>query len=150
MSEVYSIISVTRSLAMCRQPWCGRSFKKFYILICRQNRREAVYHTGCNLSVGDIKACPHSDTLPPTRSYLLIVSLHMSQALKHMRLWGPNLFKHHTFLVSFPTLSLLFLSFLVSYQLPFLFFFPFVFLTLSCCVFQAGLQSMQENSISQK
>jgi hypothetical protein len=48
----------------------------------------------------NLKAHPHSDTLPPTRPhllptrpYFLIVSLTMGQAFKHMVLWGPNLFK---------------------------------------------------------
>ena len=32
-------------------------------------------HTRCSLSIRDLKACPHSDTLPPTRPHLLIVPL---------------------------------------------------------------------------
>ena len=30
-----------------------------------------VCHTGHSLSIGDFNACPHSDTLPPTRPHLL-------------------------------------------------------------------------------
>ena len=45
-------------------------------------------HTGSSLSIGDLKAYPHNDTLPPTRPHLLIVPLPMGQAFKHMSLWG--------------------------------------------------------------
>ena len=52
-----------------------------------------VCYTGHSLSIGDSKACPHSDTLPPTRPHLLIVPLPKGQAFKHMSLWGPYLFQ---------------------------------------------------------
>jgi hypothetical protein len=50
-------------------------------------------HPGCSLSIADFKAFPHSDTLPPTKPYLLVVPLPMSQAITHLSLWEPNLFK---------------------------------------------------------
>jgi hypothetical protein len=52
-----------------------------------------VPHSGQSLSIGDLKAHPHSSTLPITRPHLLIVPLSMGQAFKHMSLWGPTLFK---------------------------------------------------------
>jgi hypothetical protein len=39
---------------------------KVLILICRQ--QETMCYIGQSLSIRDFKACPHSDTLPPTRS----------------------------------------------------------------------------------
>ena len=78
-------------MAVSRQTWCWRSWE-FYILIHRQ-QKETDCHTGCNLSIGDLKAHPHSDTLPP-RPHLvstssLRVPLPMDQAFKHISLWGP-------------------------------------------------------------
>jgi hypothetical protein len=43
---------------------------EFYILMARQ-REETVYPTGCILSIGALKAHPHSDTFPPTRPHLV-------------------------------------------------------------------------------
>ena len=43
-----------------------------------------------SLGTGNLKALPHSDTLPPSRSHLIIVPLPMGQAFKHMTLWGPH------------------------------------------------------------
>jgi hypothetical protein len=37
----------------------------------------------------DLKACPYSDTLPPSRPHLLIAPLPVGQALKHRSLWRP-------------------------------------------------------------
>ena len=45
-------------------------------------------HTGYILSIGDLKVHPHNDTLPPTKTHLLIVPLPMGQAFKHMSLWA--------------------------------------------------------------
>ena len=50
-------------------------------------------HTGLSLSIGDLRARPHSDILPPVRSHLLVVLLPMGQAFKHMTGWWPSLFK---------------------------------------------------------
>ena len=36
---------------------------------------ETVYHTGCSLSLGGLKAHPHSDILPLTRPHLLQQSI---------------------------------------------------------------------------
>jgi hypothetical protein len=36
-----------------------------------------------NLSIGDVKACPHSDTLHPARPYLLIMPLPLGQEFKY-------------------------------------------------------------------
>ena len=56
-------------------------------------RSLASLHTSENLSMGDHKALPNSDTLPPTRLYLPIMPFPMEQAFKHMSVWVPNLFK---------------------------------------------------------
>jgi hypothetical protein len=50
-------------------------------------------HTRPCSSIWDLKACLYSDTLPPTRSHLLIVPLPIPQAFKHMSLRGPFLFR---------------------------------------------------------
>jgi hypothetical protein len=42
-------------------------------------RRRLECHSGQSLSIEDLKACPHSDTLPLTWPYLLIVPLPMGQ-----------------------------------------------------------------------
>ena len=39
-------------------------------------------HTGYSLSIRDLKVSHHSDTLPPTRSHVLTVSLPMSNVFK--------------------------------------------------------------------
>jgi hypothetical protein len=44
--------------------------------------KETVFHTGWSLCIGDFKAGPHSDILPPTKPHLLIMPLPMGQALK--------------------------------------------------------------------
>ena len=54
--------------------------------------RRTVRHTGHSLSIGDLKACPYSSTLPSTRPHLLIVPFSMGQAFKPMTLWGLFLF----------------------------------------------------------
>jgi hypothetical protein len=56
----------------------GRSWE-FYILVHRQ-QKEAVYPTGHTLNIGDLKAGPHGDALPPPRPHLLIVPLPVGQA----------------------------------------------------------------------
>ena len=47
-------------------------------------------HIWCNVSIGDFKACPYSDTFPPTslstRPYLPIMPVLMDQAFKHTSL----------------------------------------------------------------
>ena len=73
-------------MALCRQTRCWRSLE-FYILIHRQQKK-TVCHTECSLCIGDLKAHLHSNTLPPTRPHLLIVSLPMDQAFKHTSLHG--------------------------------------------------------------
>jgi hypothetical protein len=42
--------------------------------------------TGLSLTTGDFKASPYSDTLPPTRTHLLMVPLPMGQAFRYLRL----------------------------------------------------------------
>jgi hypothetical protein len=84
------------SVAAYRQTWCWIN-QEFYILIGRQPRgngnslpqaaKRLEFYTGWSLSIGDLKAHPHSDTLPTlTRPYFLIVPFPMGQAFKHMRL----------------------------------------------------------------
>jgi hypothetical protein len=58
-----------------------------------QLNRRLEFHTGWGLSIGDLKAHPSSDTLPPTRPHLPIDPFPIGQLLKHMNLWEPNLFK---------------------------------------------------------
>ena len=84
-------------MAACSQIWCGRRRGAVYILVLRQ-QKETVCHAGQCLNIGDLKAHPHSDTLPLTRPHLPILPLPMSQAFKHLSLWRPFLFKppHHT------------------------------------------------------
>jgi hypothetical protein len=44
-------------------------------------RKLTIFYTGWSLSIGgDLKANPHSHTLPPTKPHLLIVLLSMGQA----------------------------------------------------------------------
>jgi hypothetical protein len=54
-------------------------------------------HTGWNLGIRDLKAHLNSDTLPPTRPHLLIVSFLVGQTSKHLSLLGPNTFKQPHF-----------------------------------------------------
>ena len=49
---------------------------------------ETVSHTGYRLNIGELKSHPHSDTLPVTRSQLLIVPLPVEQPFKHLSLRG--------------------------------------------------------------
>jgi hypothetical protein len=48
-------------------------------------------HSGCSWNIGNLKAHPHSNTLPPTTPYFLIVPFPMAKH-SNMRLWGPYLF----------------------------------------------------------
>ena len=47
--------------------------------------RKSIVTLGSILSIGNLKARPHSDTLPPTKPHLIVSLL--------MRLWGPVTFK---------------------------------------------------------
>jgi hypothetical protein len=50
----------------------GSNRKSLRVLhLDRQAAEATVHHTGRSLSIGDFKARPHSDTLPPTRLHLL-------------------------------------------------------------------------------
>ena len=66
LSEAQSITILAGDLAACRQKGRWR--------ICRQEEVNCV-HTGSILSIGDLKALHHSDTLPPTTPRLPIVLL---------------------------------------------------------------------------
>ena len=57
------------------------------------SQEKTILGTGQSLSIGDLKAHLHSDTLPPIRPRLLIVPPPHGHAFKYMNLWGPNLFK---------------------------------------------------------
>lgn len=50
-------------MAACRQTWCWKRSWEFCILIWRL-QNESVCHIRDTLSIGDLRACPHSDTLP--------------------------------------------------------------------------------------
>jgi hypothetical protein len=67
--------------------------KKLGVLHFYPQAAEETTHTRPSLSIWDLKACLHSDTLLPTRLYLMIVPLPMGQWLKHMSVWGPLLVK---------------------------------------------------------
>jgi hypothetical protein len=68
--------------------------REFYIWILRHPeetvhqaaRRRLEFYTRQSLSLGDLKAHPHSDTPPPTRPHLLVVPLPVGQAFKPMSL----------------------------------------------------------------
>lgn len=49
-------------------------------------RERLSFHTGQSMSMGDLKAQPHSDTLPPTRSHLLTQAVHQLRT-KHANVW---------------------------------------------------------------
>jgi hypothetical protein len=85
---------MVKDMVICRQIWYWERGWKFHILILRQ--QGPIYHIACNLTIWDLRAHPHSNTVPPTRSHLLIVPLPMGQAFTHMSLWGPFLFKPTT------------------------------------------------------
>lgn len=59
----------------------------------RDSKKKTECHTGWSLRIGDLKAYPHSGTLPPIRPHLVIVPHPMVQAFKHKSLWKPYLFK---------------------------------------------------------
>jgi hypothetical protein len=78
-----------------RQTWCWRRSWEFYILICRQ-QKETVYHTGHSLSIGDLKACPYSGILPPTKPHFLKIPFPM---YKYSNIWiygGHSYSNQHT------------------------------------------------------
>jgi hypothetical protein len=59
---------------------------KLYLKIVK---RRLEFYTGQSLNIRNLKAHPHSDTLPPTRPHLLIMSLPVGQAFKHISLFKP-------------------------------------------------------------
>jgi hypothetical protein len=72
------------------------------ILFCPQAVLRSLYfHTRQSLSIGDLKAHPHSDTLlhkatpAPTKPHLLIVPLPVGQAFRHRSLEGQAYSNHH-------------------------------------------------------
>jgi hypothetical protein len=59
-------------------------------------RRRLEFHTGWSLSIGNLKAHSHSDTLPPTRPHLLLVpAIPCGPRIQIHESIGPNLFKPH-------------------------------------------------------
>jgi hypothetical protein len=89
------------NMAASKQACCWRRRWEFNILILWQ-QKETVYHTECSLSKGDLKTCPHNDTLSSTKPHplqqghtsLIIIPLPMGQTFKHMNLWEPYLMIH--------------------------------------------------------
>jgi hypothetical protein len=74
-----------------RQTWCWR---KLRVLHPDPQAAEGDWvHTEYSLSIGDLKARFHRDTVPPARPHLLKVPVPMGQTLERMSLWGPFLFK---------------------------------------------------------
>lgn len=56
-------------------------------------RQKTVSYTGCSLHIKGLKTHLNSGTLPLTRPCLLTLPFPVGQAFKHMKLWGPFLFK---------------------------------------------------------
>jgi hypothetical protein len=78
------MIIMVRSMAASRQTRCllGNELRALHF---DPQAAEGDCITGYNLSIGDLKAHPHNDTLPPTKQHL--------QAFKYMSLWGPYIVK---------------------------------------------------------
>ena len=74
--QKFNASSIWQDMVTCRQTWYWRRSWGFYVLIYRN--QEVKYITGHSLSIGDLKARPHSGTLPPTRPHLLLVPLPVS------------------------------------------------------------------------
>jgi len=65
---------MARSMAAYRPAQCWTQSGEFYLLVSRQQKEtERAGHSK------DLKAQLHGDTLPPTRSHLLIVPLPMTK-----------------------------------------------------------------------
>jgi hypothetical protein len=77
-------------MAVCRQTCAGEGAGSS---TSRSKGSRKLCYTWYNLSIGDLKAHPHCNTLPPARTNLLEVPLPMGQAFKHVRIQGPYLFK---------------------------------------------------------
>ena len=64
--------------------------KELRVLHLEDNKRSTDTLDGI-LSIGNLKACPHSDTLPPTRLHLLQKATTLKGAIVPLpkSLWGP-------------------------------------------------------------
>lgn len=94
-------------MAASRQRWCWRN-QEFCLdreaaegdHFPQAARRRFSFHTVWSLSIGELKACLHSDMLLSTRQHLIQqrtappnnATLH-GPVLKHMNLWQPNLLR---------------------------------------------------------
>ena len=63
--KVQSVIIMMGSMETCKQTWCWLQLV---------GNREGSVAAGVLLSITELKGHSYSDTLPPTRPYLLIVS----------------------------------------------------------------------------
>jgi hypothetical protein len=75
--------SVLSEFLSCSLPLIGNLEMELRVLHLDPQKQEAVFLTGCSLSRHDLKARPHSNTLPPIRPHLLIVPLPMVQSFEH-------------------------------------------------------------------
>jgi hypothetical protein len=55
-------LTMAGSMAACRQAWYPEEARVLHLDLRQQ---DTVYHSGSNLSIGDLKALTHSDTLSP-------------------------------------------------------------------------------------
>jgi hypothetical protein len=60
------IVIITGSMEVCRQSVLEKELRVLHL-----DTQETVCHTRCSLSIGDLRAYPHSDKLPSTRPHLL-------------------------------------------------------------------------------
>ena len=84
----FSPLSSWRGKTACRQLWCWEGTESSTSWSEGNRKKWPVDHTECSLSKGDLKAHPHSDTLPPTRPHL-----HLPVVPFFMNLWGPITFR---------------------------------------------------------
>ena len=83
-------------MAVCRQAGMVLEKELTVLHVGPQAASKEETVTEQSLSIGDLKAHPHRDTLPPTRPPLLIVPLPLGQTLKHTSLWQQTYTNHCT------------------------------------------------------
>ena len=91
MSEVYFIIMMRNMTTMLADMVLEKELRALHLDL--QAAEGTVCHTGCCLSIGDLKACPYSDTSSNKAIPPLILTLSLGQAFKHRSLWVLYLFR---------------------------------------------------------
>lgn len=81
----------------------GEGAKSSLYILIRGKQKETVCHTGCLLSMWDLKACPHSDTLSPKRPHFLIRHSLWARLSKTWVYGGLTSSNHHRDLCKFLT-----------------------------------------------